>query len=69
VSDIDILPRRIGGVISDGYSSYDQYPELRHERCNAHHLRDVILIEEQHQQAWAEEMAKLLITIKDAAAD
>jgi transposase len=66
---IDILPRRSGMVIHDGYSSYDKYPGLRHGRCNAHHLRELIFIEEQHQQAWAGEMAKLLVAIKDAVAE
>lgn len=66
---IAILPQRTGRVIHDGYSSYDKYPNLLHGRCNAHHLRELIFIEEQHQQAWAGEMAKLLVTIKDAVAE
>jgi transposase len=63
---IGILPRRAGRVIHDGYSSYNQYPNLLHGRCNAHHLRELIFLEEQHQQVWAGELAKLLVTIKAA---
>jgi transposase len=66
---IDILSQRTGLVIHDGYSSYDKYPDLIHGRCNAHHLRELIFIEEQYQQTWAGELATLLVTIKDAVAE
>lgn len=63
---IDILPHRKGRIIHDGYSSYDKYAELLHGRCNAHHLRELIFIQEQHQQAWAGELVKVLVEAKRA---
>ena len=60
------VPRRKGTVVHDGYRSYDQYPEVDHVRCNAHHLRELVFIEEQYQQAWGGGMIKLLVEIKEA---
>ena len=47
---IDILPHRQGVVAHDGYSSYNQYPDALHVRCNAHHLRELVFIAEQYAQ-------------------
>jgi hypothetical protein len=66
LDEIGILPQRKGMVVHDGYSSYDQYPDVEHVRCNAHHLRELIFIEEQYGQAWAEKMRELLVEIKAA---
>jgi len=63
---IGILPQRRGIIVHDGYSSYDQYPDAKHGRCNAHHLRELAFIEEQYAQEWAGGMSKLLVEIKDA---
>jgi transposase len=63
---IGILPQRTGPVVHDGYKSYEQYPNLDHKRCNAHHLRELTFVEEQYTQAWAEGMGKLLVEIKQA---
>jgi transposase len=65
LDEIGILPQRKGKVVHDGYSSYDQYPDVEHVRCNAHHLRELIFIEEQYEQAWAEKMSELLVEIKE----
>jgi transposase len=62
---IGILPQRQGKVVHDGYSSYEQYSNVEHVRCNAHHLRELVFIEEQYGQAWADEMIELLVEIKD----
>ena len=66
LDDLDILPHRQGRIIHDGYSSYDKYAELLHGRCNAHHLRELIFIDEQHQQAWAGDLVKVLVEAKRA---
>jgi transposase len=66
LDEIGILPRRKGKVVHDGYSSYDQYPDVEHVRCNAHHLRELVFIEEQYEQAWADGMISLLVEIKEA---
>lgn len=53
LDEIDILPQRQGIVVHDGYQSYTQYPETEHARGNAHHLRELIFVQEQYQQEWA----------------
>jgi transposase len=68
LDEIDILPQRQGKVVHDGYRSYDQYPDVEHVRCNAHHLRELVFIEEQYEQAWAGGMINLLVEIKEAVA-
>jgi transposase len=65
LDEIGILPQRKGKVVHDGYSSYDKYPDVEHVRCNAHHLRDLVFIEEQHGQEWADGMIELLVEIKE----
>jgi len=61
---IGVLPKRRGWVVHDGYRSYDQYPQAKHALCNAHHLRELLFIQENYQQPWAEQMTKLLLEIK-----
>jgi transposase len=62
---IGILPQREGKAIHDGYRSYFQFPGVAHGLCNAHHLRELLFVQEQYGQTWAESMAQLLIEIKD----
>jgi transposase len=64
LDEIGILSERKGQVIHDGYSSYFQYPDLEHGLCNAHHLRELIFVHEQYNQAWAETMTQLLVEVK-----
>lgn len=65
---IGILPRRQGTVVHDGYSAYAQYPDVEHALCNAHHLRELVFVEEQHEQAWAGGMSERLVEVKEAVA-
>ncbi len=66
LDDIDILPRRQGMAVHDGYSSYNRYPGVKHARCNAHHLRELTFIAEQYEQEWAGRMIELLVEVKEA---
>jgi transposase len=66
LDEIGILPQRKGKVVHDGYSSYTQYPDAEHVLCNAHHLRELVFVDEQYEQAWADGMITLLVEIKDA---
>jgi transposase len=65
LDEIGIFAERAGKAIHDGYSSYFQFPEVEHGLCNAHHLRELLFVHEQYGQSWAEELAKLLVEIKN----
>jgi transposase len=60
---LGILPGFRGTSVHDGWAPYRQYAG-RHALCNAHHLRELVWVEEQDGQAWAGDMAALLRTIK-----
>jgi transposase len=62
--EIEILPKRNGTVVHDDYAAYFAYASLPHATCNAHHLRELIFIHERYQQLWAEQLATLLVEIK-----
>ncbi len=62
--EIGILPRRTGYVVHDDYASYFQYEAAQHATCNAHHLRDLLFLQERYPQPWVEGMIQLLLEIK-----
>jgi|AntAceMinimDraft_17_1070374.scaffolds.fasta_scaffold08542_5 transposase len=62
---IGILTDFSGRAIHDFWKSYFAYDCL-HGLCNAHHLRELTFVHEQHQQAWADHMSDCLLDIKDA---
>ena len=64
---LGILPAFTGIAVHDAYPSYLHYPGCAHALCNAHVLRELIFLHEQHHQAWADELATLLVTAKDLA--
>jgi transposase len=63
-----ILPLRGGPVVHDDYASYWRYAQLVHLLCNAHHLRTLKFLAEQHAQRWATRLSGLLVEIKAAVA-
>ena len=65
---LGILPKRTGWVVHDDYRSYWQATAARHGTCNAHHLRELLFLEERYQQTWATDLAYLLREIKQAVA-
>lgn len=62
-----VLPNYKGRLIHDYWKAYLEYL-CKHGLCNAHHLRELVFIDETFKEAWAVKMKNLLLTIKDAVA-
>jgi transposase len=58
--EIWILPSFKGVAVHDGWSAYRKYEGYPHALCNAHHLRELTFVEEEHNQHWAAKMKGLL---------
>ena len=61
-----ILPAFQGIAVHDGWASYRDYG-CTHALCNAHHLRELIYLEETIEQAWPRKMIDFLCRTKDQA--
>jgi transposase len=64
---LGVLPAVWGRVVHDGLWSYWHYEQCDHALCNAHHLRELIFVEEHLKQTWASGVITLLLEIKEAA--
>ena len=62
---IHLLPEFRERALHDFWKPYFAYSCL-HGLCNAHHLRELIFVHEQHQQDWADQMIDCLLDIKQA---
>ena len=65
MDQIGILPNFNGRAIHDFWKPYFKY-DCNHALCNAHHLRELIFLNEQHDQRWAKDMIECLVDIKKA---
>lgn len=59
-----ILPDYQGIAHHDAWASYFRYQNPQHSLCNAHLLRELIFLSENHDQQWAQKMIALLVRIK-----
>ena len=66
MDDFGILPRFKGSAVHDGWMSYRDYTCI-HGLCNAHHLRELIYLEETTEQTWPRKMIDFLLQAKDHA--
>ena len=65
MNHMGILPNFNGWAIHDFWKPYFKY-DCNHGLCNAHHLRELIFLHEQHDQRWAKDMIECLVDIKKA---
>jgi transposase len=66
MDDAQILPGFKGVAVHDGWASYRDY-DCTHALCNAHHLRELIYLEEITQQPWTRKMIGYLRSAKKEA--
>lgn len=61
--EIGVLPKFRGKAIHDAWAPYYNFEDCIHFLCNAHHLRELIFVFEQHKEKWAGRMHDLLLEI------
>ena len=62
--EIGLIPEFTGTVLHDAYASYWVFEQCHHALCNAHILRELRFLHEEHGQNWAEELKHLLLSMK-----
>lgn len=66
IDALGVFPGFAGVAVHDGFAPYRAYTGCEHALCNAHHLRELTGVGEQGGQAWAQELACLLLELKTA---
>ena len=61
-----ILPEFLGTAVHDGLAAYRAYA-CAHGLCNAHHLRELVYLDETIAQTWPRQMIDFLLRAKDCA--
>lgn len=61
INDINIIPRYVGIIIHDCWSSYLMYNNCGHGLCGSHLVRELTCIIESNRYNWAINMKKLLL--------
>jgi len=67
INKMGILGKFKGTAMHDHFKTYLGYNNCSHAFCNAHHLRELTFVHEQHNHEWADKMIKLLVAIKEVA--
>lgn len=60
IQSIGIIPRYLGAIIHDCWTSYLAYDHCDHGLCGSHLLRELTFIIDAHNYAWARQMKSLL---------
>jgi transposase len=68
MEEAGILGMFHGTMVHAHWKPYFPYDACDHALCNAHHLRELRFIDTQYHQAWANDMAALLVASKAAGA-
>lgn len=63
---IGILPKIQGRIVHDFWESYLGYDQCMHAYCNAHIVRELRALYEQHNQQWIKELIDLLFEINNS---
>lgn len=67
MDEIGILPNFRGTLVHDHWKPYYTYQHCQHGLCNAHHLRELQWVIDNHAQyTWAKSMQDLLLEINEA---
>lgn len=61
MTEIGILPKFKGKAVHDAWAPYYSFEDCFHFLCNAHHLRELRFVFEQHTERWAGRMQDLLL--------
>lgn len=66
IEEIGIIPNFKGFLVHDHYKPYYTYEKCTHVLCNAHHLRELQGVIDNHSHVWAKEMQDFLCEINTA---